>query len=109
MVAPTLLLIECANALLRRARAGDLRADAVVRKVRALRTAPIRLVPAERHLETAVALATQLRQSLHDCLYLALALNEQAPLVTADQRFVHAIRRHRALASSAMLLGETAH
>jgi predicted nucleic acid-binding protein len=109
MSAPSLLLIECANALLRRARAGDLPAEAVLGKVRALRLAPVRLVPTERHLEGAIALAAEMRHSLYDCLYLALALDEQAPLVTADQRFVEVVRRHRALAGAVALLAESAH
>jgi predicted nucleic acid-binding protein len=109
MSAPSLLLVECANALLRRVRAGEIPAQALPGKVRALRLAPVRLVPTERHLEGAIALATQLRHSLYDCLYLALALDERAPLVTADQRFVEAVRRHGALAGAVALLAETAH
>lgn len=108
MSAPSLLLIECANALLRRARAGDIPAPAVPGKVRALRLAPVRLVPTERNLEGAIALSTQLRHSLYDCLYLALALDEGVPLVTADQRFVEAVRRHRPLTGAVALLAETA-
>jgi predicted nucleic acid-binding protein len=109
MSAPSLLLIECANALLRRARAGDIPAPAVPTKVRALWLVPVRLVPSERYLEGAIALATELRHSIYDCLYLALALDERAPLVTADGRFVEAIRRHRALSGAVALLTETAH
>jgi predicted nucleic acid-binding protein len=109
MSAPSLLLIECANALLRRARAGDIPTPAVPGKVRALRLAPVRLVPSERYLEGAIALATELRHSLYDCLYLALALDERVPLVTADGRFVEVVRRHRALSGAVALLAETAH
>jgi predicted nucleic acid-binding protein len=109
MSAPSLLRIECANALLRRARAGDIPAPAVPAKVRALRLVPVRLVPSERYLEGAIALATELRHSIYDCLYLALALDKRAPLVTADGRFVEAVRRHRALSGAVALLTETAH
>lgn len=109
MIAPALLPIECGNALLRRARSGDLPAESVVGKVRALRVAPVRLVPAERHLEAAIKLATQLRHSLYDCLYLALALGERVQLITADQRFAERVRRDGMLAGSVILLTETAH
>jgi predicted nucleic acid-binding protein len=109
MIAPSLLLIECGNALLRRARMGDLPAGTVVGKVRALRIAPLRLVPAERYLEAAITLATRLRHSLYDCLYLALALGEGVQLITADQRFVERVRRDGRLAGSVILLAETAH
>jgi predicted nucleic acid-binding protein len=54
MIAPALLLIECGNALLRRARMGDLPADTVAGKVAALRIAPVRLVSVEQHLEAAI-------------------------------------------------------
>lgn len=109
MIAPSLLLIECGNALLRRARAGDIPAGSVVGKVRALGFAPVRLVPAGRHLEAAITLAIQLRHSLYDCLYLALALAEGVQLITADQRFVERVRRDGTLAGSVILLAETAH
>lgn len=109
MIAPSLLLIECGNALLRRARMGDLPADTIVGKVGALRIAPMRLVPAEQHLVAAIALATQLRHSLYDCLYLALALVERVQLITADRRFVERVRRDGRLAGSVILLAETAH
>jgi predicted nucleic acid-binding protein len=109
MIAPSLLLVECGNALLRRARNGDLPAATIAGKVRALRMAPVRLMPTERHLEAAIALAVQLRHSLYDCLYLALALVERVQLITADQRFVGRVRRNGALAGSVTLLTDTAH
>jgi predicted nucleic acid-binding protein len=109
MIAPALLLIECGNALLRRARMGDLPADTVAGKVAALRIAPVRLVSVEQHLEAAITLATHLRHSLYDCLYLALALVERVQLITADQRFVTRVRRDGRLAGSVTLLTETAH
>jgi predicted nucleic acid-binding protein len=109
MTAPSFLLLECGNALLRRSRAGDLAAETIAGKVRALRIAPLRLVPAEHHLEAAIALASRLRHSLYDCLYLALALDERVQLITADQRFVQTVRRHQALTGSVILLAETAH
>ena len=66
-------------------------------------------MPAERHVEAAITLATQLRHSLYDCLYLALALVERVQLITAGQRFVERVRRNGRLAGSAVVLTETAH
>lgn len=109
MLAPSLLLIECASALLRRARAGDVPIGTVAGKVRALRRSPVRLVPVEAHLEAAIALAARLRHALHDCLYLGLALAEGTRLVTADRRFVRAVRTEPNLAGRVVLLAELAH
>jgi predicted nucleic acid-binding protein len=109
MTAPNLLLVECASALLRRARAGDLPAEAVPAKLRALRVAPIRLAAAERYLDEAVELAIRLQHPIYDCLYLAMAVARRAQVVSADRRFVTAVRRHAGLAGSIVLLAETAH
>jgi predicted nucleic acid-binding protein len=48
--------------------------------------------PDTRLLRAALDLAHPLRQSLYDCLYLALALQLKTQLVTADQRFRQALR-----------------
>jgi predicted nucleic acid-binding protein len=95
--APSLLLIECANVLWRRARI-----------VRALMAAPVRLVPSELHLEQAVVLATERRHPVYDCVYLCLARASATRLVSADRRFVSAVRRQLGFAKSVVLLAETA-
>jgi predicted nucleic acid-binding protein len=109
LTAPSLVLVECASALWRRARAGDVPMRALAAKMRALRLAPLRLEPLERHLDHAVELATELQHSVHDCVYLAMALASGAQVVSADRRFVSAVRRRPDLAGSIVLLGETAH
>ena len=82
---------------------------ALAGKMRALRLAPLRLEPLERHLDHAVELATELQHSVYDCVYLAMALASGAQVVSADRRFVGAVRRRPELAGSIVLLGETAH
>ena len=42
----------------------------------------------------ALALSLQHQISLWDCLYLALAIDEGADLITADQRFYRSVSRH---------------
>jgi len=64
LAAPSLLLVECASALWRRAKAGDVPMRALAGKMRALRLAPLRLEPLERHLDHAVELATELQHSV---------------------------------------------
>jgi predicted nucleic acid-binding protein len=109
MTAPNLLLVECASALLRRARAGDFPTEAVSAKLRALRLAPIHLEAAERYLDRAVEIAIRLQHPIYDCLYLAMALARQAQVVSADRRFASVVRHHAGLAGSIVLLAETAH
>lgn len=106
MAAPTLLQVECANALWAKARREELTQAEVVRRVKALSGAPVEWVPLEDLMEEAVDLALTLRHPVYDCLYLALAIRRGWPVVTADRRFADAVRRHDDLAKHLVLLSE---
>jgi predicted nucleic acid-binding protein len=43
-------------------------------------------------VEEALTLAMQHDRSVYDVLYLVLALREEVPLITADERFVNALK-----------------
>ena len=47
--------------------------------------------PSRLVVEQALSLANQLNRPVYDCLYLALALEADRPLVTADRRFVERV------------------
>jgi predicted nucleic acid-binding protein len=92
LFAPDLIRVEVAAALTRRFRQGrapeqEVREDCD-RWPRLLAEGIITLTPAELDYPEAVALALQLKHPFQDCLYLALALRLQAPLVTADPKFI---------------------
>ena len=58
---------------------------------------------------TMTAVSTRPRATGHpiyDCLYLALSLQTQVPVVTADRRFAAAVAGHAALAGRLVLLDE---
>jgi predicted nucleic acid-binding protein len=67
--------------------------------VDALKTAPVTVPHPMRDLAASAArLAIDLGHPAYDCFYLALAIQEQYPVVTADRRFHDAVRRHPYLA-----------
>jgi predicted nucleic acid-binding protein len=109
IAAPDLLLSECANSLWRWVRTGALGAQVAHERFAALRGAPVALTPAEVLLERALRLAIAIDHPIYDCLYLALALACGVPVVSADRRFVTAVRRQAGLSGSIILLAETAH
>jgi predicted nucleic acid-binding protein len=88
LIAPVLWLAEAANALWRRARLGDITADEANSRLSELMNAPVASFPIEPHLDHALRLATDIGHPIYDCLYLALALQHQTYVVTADRRFV---------------------
>ena len=73
LIAPELLFAEAANALWAICRRGD--------------------------IASASRLAIDLDHPVYDCFYLALAVQEQYPVVTADRRFYDAVSAHPYLSS----------
>lgn len=90
LIAPSLWLIEAANALWRRTQRGELAPDEARERLDVLRLAPVRTTPIEDDLAVAATLAATLAHPVDDCLYLALAIRENTLVVTADKRF-HAV------------------
>lgn len=98
LMAPDLILTECANALWVKARRGGLPSTVVIERVDTLRSAPLTLVSQNELLPTAVDLALEIAHPIYDCLYLALAAREGGVVVTADRRFLRVARAHPGVA-----------
>ena len=104
--APDLLPVECANILWKKVRIGDLsRRDAKL-CLEALMAAPVKLTAGSELLVSALELALELQHPVYDCVYLALALRRDIPLVTADERLATAVRKRNKLAARVLLLPE---
>jgi predicted nucleic acid-binding protein len=53
-------------------------------------------------------IARELMHPIYDCCYLALAIEENSIVITADQRFRSAVAAHPALADRVVLLRDIA-
>jgi predicted nucleic acid-binding protein len=104
--APDILLAECASALWAKVRRREIAEDEASAALTTLGAAPVVMTAVPILVADALRLAFLLTHPIYDCLYLALSLQTQTPLVTADRRFVGAVRGHGELSSSVMLLDE---
>ncbi len=86
LLAPDLLVAECANILWKKVRRGDLEAADAVLAGRLLERTGIELVPMRRMLERATRLSIALGHPAYGCFYLALAEASGCDFVTADDR-----------------------
>jgi predicted nucleic acid-binding protein len=93
LIAPALWLAEAANALWRHVRLGELNRNQALARLSELETAPVASLPIEPHVAKALELATEADHPVYDCVYLALALHQQARVVTDDRRFLAAAGR----------------
>ena len=109
LLAPELLVAECANILWKKARRNELSREEALLAARLLQTAAIELVPIRFLLAAATRIAIELDHPAYDCLYLALAIENDCRFVTADERFLRKLggRRGR-FRAKAVLLTETA-
>jgi predicted nucleic acid-binding protein len=92
LMAPELIYAEIGSALLKRVRRGEIGESAVIEIFTMAGGLGMDIHPIEPLLEPALRISAAHRRSFYDSLYLALALGQDARLVTADRPFHDAIR-----------------
>ncbi len=95
LMAPDLIVAECANILWKKVQRKELSKDEALIAARLLQSAEFELVPSRALMESATRLAIALDHPAYDCLYLALAVENGCRFVTADERLVNKIRRDK--------------
>ena len=104
LVAPSLWLLEAANALWRRTQRGEINEEEAKERLTELYNAPVTTTAIEDDLLAAADLANVLGHPVYDCLYLAMAIRENTYLVTADGRFHAAVDRSPTLKGAVRML-----
>jgi predicted nucleic acid-binding protein len=107
LLAPDLLYLEIAGLLTRRVRLGEIDEEGARAVLAALRQVPFEWTPVSTLVPAALSLALSADLRLSDSLYLALALQADCPLVTADRQLYEAARAGR-LARHLVWLGDLA-
>lgn len=92
LVAPTLIVSEVCNAAWKRLRRGETTAQHACWVAERIRTVGIMLIADETLASAAMHIACYLDHPVYDCLYVALAEQRDASLVTADQRLIARLR-----------------
>ncbi len=90
-IVPELFFAEFGNVLWKRWRRGELAGDSVADVLEALDAIPFEVRPMRVLLPSAVEIAMDHRCTVYDGMYLALAVNEQSRMITADRRFHRAV------------------
>lgn len=103
--APELITAEVASALQKRARRGDLTAKEARLKRRESQLLPLHVVPMRSLDERALELGIALDHSVYDCFYLALAIDKECAVLTADRHLAAAAGK-AGLKRYVTLLGE---
>lgn len=94
LIAPELLVAECANILWKKVQRNELSNEEAVLAARLLQAAEIELASTRFLLESATRMAILLDHPAYDCVYLALAVANSCRFVTADERLLRKIGKH---------------
>jgi predicted nucleic acid-binding protein len=90
-----LLLIECANILWKKVTLADLNPREAGERWQLLVRSPIQFTASPDLLDIALRISFDLKHPVYDCVYLALALQLEIPLITADRRLMAAVGRKK--------------
>jgi predicted nucleic acid-binding protein len=95
LIAPELLVAECANILWKKVRRRELSKDEAVLASRLLQAAEIELQSTRSLLEPATRIAIELDHPAYDCVYIAQAVENGCRFVTADESLVRKLAQCR--------------
>ena len=88
LIAPELLVAECANILWKKVARDELLREEALLAAKLLQGAEVELLPMRSLFEVATTLAIELVHPAYDCIYLALAIEIDCQFVTADERLL---------------------
>jgi predicted nucleic acid-binding protein len=92
VIAPDLLIPECANVLWKKVVRGELERTEAQIAARLIAAADVELVSMRAQMEQALRLAVRMNHPAYDCIYLALAIDRDCLFVTADKAFADRAR-----------------
>ena len=104
--APEWLAAECAEVLAHRLRRGELDRERAAGALADLELLPISWVADLQLVGQAFDIATEIGRPIQDCLYLALAVERNLQLLTADRSLLEALDGHPQLFVRVDLLDE---
>ena len=93
VIVPEFVLLEVGNALWLRIRRGSIDVAEAARLLEHVRGLGFETRPIWPLVTRALTIAGTIGHPIYDCLYLALSESLNIPLVTADRRFLDAVRR----------------
>lgn len=93
LIAPDLILPECANVLWKKVQRKELSAAEARFAGRLIEASDLRLHDMRPLFAACIDIAIDLDHPAYDCVYLALAVREKMPFVTADDRLVRKLRQ----------------
>ena len=95
LIAPELLVAECANILWKKVKREELLKQEALLAARLLQGAEIELLPTRSLFEAVTRMSIEINHPAYDCSSLALAVEKKCQLVSSDERLVRKLHQGR--------------
>lgn len=92
LIAPDLIRVEVANIIWKLHRKKHLTDDQSYQILADFLSMPVKIYDSQILIGRALEMAVQAGSTVYDCLYLALAVEAEGTMLTADERFVNGIK-----------------
>lgn len=89
LVAPDILLVECANVLAKKVRSAELSLEKAAEGLKIVREAVPTVISSVELADSALRLSVELVHPAYDCCFFACALKADAAFATRDQPFIN--------------------
>jgi predicted nucleic acid-binding protein len=104
LAAPDLLAAECANILWKKVQRGQMTPQEAEAGGALLQRSGLELLPMRRLLTPALHLSISLAHPAYDCIYLAAAMDQGCPFITADESLVRKLHQGGARKSNPVVM-----
>ena len=91
LIAPDIVLLECANVLWKHARRDNAPIPTIMAGIETLRRLDIQLVPQDELIEDALRFALDVGVAVYDAMFCVTARRNHSELITADLRLVNSL------------------
>jgi len=91
LLVPDFFFAEIANVFWKRVQRGEDNTDDAKVALEAIEAQPLQVYPSLRLMSPAFDMAIQTRRAVYDCVYIALAVECQCQMVTADEKLFNAL------------------
>lgn len=97
LLVPDFFFSEITNILWKQTQRGELSLNSAEEKLSEIKQVDFAVFESFDLVSQALAIAVEVQQAVYDCVYLALAINHDCQMVTADERFINAVSQYSSI------------
>jgi predicted nucleic acid-binding protein len=99
LLVPDFFFSEITNILWKRIQRDELSLIDAKESLKSIQQVDFEIFSSYNLVARALEISVEVKQAIYDCIYLALAIDNDCCMVTADERFINAVQQHSTIDS----------